>query len=166
MHDLLYYVFTTQSHIIFSHHIFTLFALYYPPPHFSLVTTILLAVYMKFCLFFFFVHLCFQFYIPDMSKIIWFINIFFWLKSFSMIVSCCCKWQHFIFFYVFRCMYVPHVVYTVTCQRTLGLFPWLGCYEQCRNEQKSAFIFANVFVFCFYFFILGDTQQRYCWVIW
>ena len=69
----------------------------------------------------------FQFYIPHMSKIIWFLAFSNWFILLGIILSrstqhCCHKWQYFIFSYgsvLFHCVYVSH-------RRALWLSPCLG----------------------------------------
>ena len=38
--------------------------------------------------------------IPDISDILWFLSLSFWLTSLSMRVSSCCKWHYFVLFVV------------------------------------------------------------------
>ena len=56
---------------LFLHHVFGLLDSHLPP--LPSVTTIMLSMSMSSRLFFLFVHLCVQFYIPHMSEIIWFL---------------------------------------------------------------------------------------------
>ena len=116
------------------------------PPSFPLVTTILLSVSVSFCLFVCFSYLficCFQFYIPPMSEIIWFLAFFrlTYLTEHDILKvhPRCCKWQYFIFSHgwvAFHCIwaYVPHLLYPIIYWRMLWLFPYLG---HCKSVMFS-----------------------------
>ena len=65
----------------------------------------------------------------------------------------CCKWQDFISSYrwvVFHSTYVPHRLYPVIHQGTLGLFPCPGHGEQHCNEHRSAY--------------KENITSNFCWV--
>ena len=54
---------------------------------------------------------------------------------------CCCKWQNVILVYgwvIFHRTYTAHLLYPLTCQQTLGLFPCLGYCESCCREHGGA----------------------------
>ena len=68
-------------------HIFDLLYPLLPQLPFPLVTTILLSVSISFCLFSFLFICFFQFCIPHMSKIIWFLTFSVWLILLSMLFS-------------------------------------------------------------------------------
>ena len=72
------------------------------------------------------------------------------LTSPTMILSVwvhpgCCKWHCFTFggWVIFRCIYVPHLLYPCLCQWTIGWLPWLGCCESCCCECWGACVLCN-----------------------
>ena len=76
----------------------------------------------------------FQFYIPHMSDITWFLDFsdYFTWHSILKVHPCHCKWQCFIFSngrVVLHHIYVPHLLYPTLCWRTLVVSmswpPWI-----------------------------------------
>ena len=75
------------------------------------------------------------------SSSIWYLSFSFWLTSLSMIISSCIQVAAngiiTFFFYgwvVFRCIWIPYLLYPFVCQWTFMLFPCFGycgycCYE-------------------------------------
>ena len=84
--------------------------------------------------------------------------VFIWLTSLSMIMSqvypCCCKWCYFILFYgwvLFRCIYVPHLLYPFICWLTYRLFPRLGyCKSTAVDTEVHVSLWIRVFIFSRY----------------
>ena len=123
VHDLyMYCVPVTQSQIIFHHHEFgPLCPLLTPHP---LLVTVVYA---------------FQFYVPYMSEIIWFL-------AFSDLLRLACYSQdssmlsqvavfHLFWLSVFHCVYVPRPFDPVLYRRTVRLSPRLRHGEWCCTEQ-------------------------------
>ena len=51
--------------------------------------------------------------------------------------SCCCEWHYFVLFYgwvIFRCIYVPHLLYPFLCRWTFRLLP---CPGYCNNAAMN-----------------------------
>ena len=72
--------------------------------------------------------------VPHISDAIWYFSFSFWLASLGRIISSCVHVAangiiSFVFlngWVEFPYMYVPHFLYSFTCQRTFRLFPCLG----------------------------------------
>ena len=85
--------------------------------------------------------------------------VFLFLTSLSMIISSCIHVAAndiISFFYgwvVFRCIYVPRLLYPFICQWAFRLFACLGYCEQCCYEHSGKCIFLN------YSFVLIYAQE-------
>ena len=135
----LHCVLTTQSQIIFHHHIFgPLYPLLLPP--FPLVTAILLCLWVFLFVFFsFLVHLLISvFYIPHMNQFIWFLifSDFFCLVWYSRDPSMLLQmavFQLFLGWIVFHCIYIHHIFFIQSS--IIGLY---GCFHVLTRVISTA----------------------------
>ena len=72
----------------------------------------------------------------------------------------CCRWHCFFLFMAeqYSMVYVSHLLCPFLCQWTLGLFPHLGCCEQCCSEHWGTGIFPHCAFLLSSFLCCGNIQ--------